>query len=360
MRKLIMENQNRIVKIPGYIKYFFILSGIVLTLYIIIIGQFLFKPLLSALIIAVILKPLISYLENKVRSRTLSVAIIVAGLFIVVSALLLFIFSQAQNITKDTDKLAQGFELVLDSVQNWLQSTFGFSPDKQVSLLKNNALDFLKKFTAFIPQFLLATADFFAEFFLFLIALCFFLYHRQFLINFLFQLSRDSQHHKINTILNSIQNINKKYIFGILLVILITGILNTAGLLILGIDHAIFFGVVAGILTIIPYIGIVTGSLLPVLYAIATTHSLWYPLGVIFVFSFVQFLEGNFITPKIVGHQVSLNPLASLLALFFAGKFLGILGVILALPCLAIIKVIFDQLDSLKPYGYLIGNAEKK
>lgn len=346
------------LKIPNYIKYFFILASIALTLSITIFGQFLVKPLLAALIIAILLKPLAARLEKWVKSRAIALAIIVIGLSIIVGLLILFILAQVQNITNDTEKMAAGFGTILDDIQRWLQSIFGFSPEKQISLLKNNSLDFAKKITALLPKFLLATADFFAEFILFIIALCFFIYHRRFLVNFLFKLSGNSQHRQITTILNAIQKVTKKYIFGLFLVTITTGVLNIIGLLILGIDHAIFFGTVAGILTIIPYVGIIAGSLLPVLYAIGTTDSLWYPLGVIFIFSFVQFLEGNFITPRIVGNQVSLNSLASLLALFFAGNFFGILGVILALPCLAIIKVILDHTQSLKPCGYLIGNPE--
>ena len=346
------------LQIPGYIKYFFILAAMVLTLYVAVVGQFLFKPLLAAMIVAILLKPLASRLEKWTHSRLLSVTIVVVLLLVLVGLLFLFIFSQVQNITEDTETLVQGFGVVLDKVQEWLQKIFGFSPDKQISMLKGYALDFVKKISSFLPGVLMATADFFAELLLFIIALCFFLYYRRFLVNFLFKLSKASTHAHLKLVLDSIQAVLKKYILGVSLVILITGTLNTAGLLILGINHAIFFGTVAGLLTIIPYIGIVVGSLLPVLFCIASNLPLWYPLAIILIFCFVQFLEGNFITPKIVGKQLSLNPLASLLALFIAGKFFGIMGIILSLPCLATIKVILDHVRSWKLYGYLLGNEE--
>ena len=345
-------------RIPGYMKYFFIMAGILLSFSIAVIAQSLFKPLMAALIIAILLKPLASRLERLIRSRILSAILSTCALLIAVVLLLVLIFSLAQDITADMDKLTAGFGVLLDKTQQWLESVFGFSSDKQISLLKNSSSELAKKITAFLPDFLIAASDFFAEFTLFIISLFFFIYYRQFLLRFLFKLSSPRSHQQLKTILDSIQKIIRKYILGLLLVTITTGILNTVGLLILGIKHAVLFGIVAGILTIIPYIGIVIGSILPVLLTIGTTQSLWYPLGVILIFSFVQFLEGNFITPKIIGEQVSLNPLAGLLALFISGKFFGILGVILALPCLAIIKIILDHNNRLKPFGYLLGNPE--
>jgi len=137
---------------------------------------------------------------------------------------------------------------------------------------------------------------------------------------------------------------------------LIVGVLNTTGLMILGIEHAMFFGALAAVLTIIPYIGVFIGSLLPILFALVTKDSLWYPVGVALIFWIVQFLEGNFITPNVVGGRVSINPFAAILALFFGGMIWGAIGMILSIPVLAITKVIFDTVPPLNPYGFLLGN----
>jgi len=142
---------------------------------------------------------------------------------------------------------------------------------------------------------------------------------------------------------------------GLSLIILIVAVLNTIGLLILGIDNAVLFGVMAAVLTLIPYIGILLGALLPVLFALFTKDSLWYPFGVVLIFMLIQFLEGNFLTPNIVGRQVSINPFAAILALIIGAMLLGLIGVMFALPVLAILKVICDEIVTLKPMGYLIG-----
>jgi predicted PurR-regulated permease PerM len=125
-------------------------------------------------------------------------------------------------------------------------------------------------------------------------------------------------------------------------------------LLLLGIDHAIFFGILSGILTIIPYIGIFIGALFPVIMALLTKDSMWYPAGVVIIFTIVQFIEGNFITPRITGSRVSINALAAIVALLIGGKILGIAGMILAVPALGIIKIILSHTTHLKHFVILI------
>ena len=142
---------------------------------------------------------------------------------------------------------------------------------------------------------------------------------------------------------------------GLLTVMGIVAILNSVGLMIIGVEHAWFFGIMASLLMLLPYIGIAIGSVLPALFAIATKDSYWYALAVIGWFQVVQILEGNFITPNIVGGKVSLNPLVSILSIFLFSMLFGFAGLILALPLMAILKVIFDTVPQLQPYGFLFG-----
>ena len=138
-------------------------------------------------------------------------------------------------------------------------------------------------------------------------------------------------------------------------VTMIVGTLNTISLFLLGIEGAIFFGFLAAILLVIPYIGILIGSLLPIVVALATKDSPMYAVGVAASFFAVQMLEGNFITPNIVGSKISINPLAAILGLLMGASLWGIAGMALCLPMIAIIKVIFDSVPDLQPYGFLVG-----
>ena len=144
------------------------------------------------------------------------------------------------------------------------------------------------------------------------------------------------------------------------MVMILVGILNSLGLLLLGIEHAFFFGFLASLLLLIPYIGIIVGSIIPALIAFATKDSYWYAIGVIAIFGFIQFLEGNLITPKITGSKISLNAFVSILSIILFSMLWGISGMILALPITASLKVIFDNSEKMKPLGILLGEANEK
>jgi predicted PurR-regulated permease PerM len=148
------------------------------------------------------------------------------------------------------------------------------------------------------------------------------------------------------------------YISGLTWVTLIIAALNSIGLLALGIDHAIFFGILSGVLTIIPYVGIIIGALFPLIMALITKDSIWSAVGVIIVFSVVQFLEGNFITPRITGSKVSINALAAIVALVLGGKILGIAGMILSIPAIGVLKIILSHSEHLKPFVILLEDKD--
>ena len=104
----------------------------------------------------------------------------------------------------------------------------------------------------------------------------------------------------------------------------------------------------------IPYIGIAIGATLPAIFALITKDSAWYAVGVVAVHAFVQFLEGNFITPKVTGSRISINALAAILALLIGNLLLGIAGMILAVPAVGILKILLATSKSLRPFVILL------
>ena len=342
--------------IPGYIKYFVILSSIVLTVYILIIGQPLISPVLSALIVALLLRPLSALLEKIKMNRGFSSVISIIVVLLVLGGLSYFFSAQVGSITSDLKSIGGRFNELIDRGHSWMESSFGVEQEQQTRYLKESLNSFLENSTMAVTRTVSATADFFTGFFLFLISLFFFLYYRRFFVTFIFKWFSSESYGPVSTTIRKVEMVVRSYIVGLFTVIIIVAILNSVGLMLLGIEHAIFFGVLAAVLTIIPYIGILIGSLLPILFALVTKDSLWYPLGVALLFWGVQFLEGNFITPNIVGGKVSINPFAAIIALFTGGMIWGALGMILSIPVLAIIKVICDAVQPLHPIAFLLDN----
>ncbi|MDQ3100132.1 MAG: AI-2E family transporter [Bacteroidota bacterium] len=156
-------------------------------------------------------------------------------------------------------------------------------------------------------------------------------------------------------IMTKISMLSRKYLRGVLIVIMILGVLNSIGFLLLGLKYAILLGFAIAFLNIIPYIGVLIGSLLPMIIALLTKDSMMYVLGALGVCLITQFLENNFITPYVVGSSVSLNPLASLIALLAAGMLWGVVGMVLAIPITGMLKIICDAIPSLRPWGFILG-----
>jgi predicted PurR-regulated permease PerM len=346
--------------LPFSVKYCVILLGLILTFYVLVIGQSIFNPLLAAFIVALQVKPLCYHMEKMKIPRLISTILSLVLILALLGGLSFFFSLQIAEITSDINSVIDSFDAVFDELQQWASTQFGIAPPDQIIYLKNAIATLLKNSTAFYKKMLSTTAGFFSAFFLFVIALFFFIYYRSFFVSLLYQIVRAKNHSFVKKILDNVEHVVRQYAGGLFLVILIIATLNTLGLLMLGVKHAIFFGCFAALLIIIPYLGITIGALLPTIYALATMDSLWYPLGVVALFVSVQFLEGSFITPNIVGTRVSINPFVIIVGIFASGMLFGMMGVILIIPVLAIIKVISDQIDMLKPLGYLLGSPSSE
>lgn len=332
------------------------LASIVLSCYVLIVAKSILAPVVTAFILALLLLPLSNVLERIRIPRGISAILSIIVVCLVIFGLFYFFSAQVRNIGRDLNSIEARFSEVIDRGYDWMEGTFGIEQQDQTTYLKDSLNSLLRNSTSVLSQTVSATAGFFTSFFLTLLSLFFFLYYRSFLMAFLHKLFDQEHHPKVRSTTMKVEKVVRSYILGLFTVIIIIAVLNTTGLMFLGIQHAVFFGVLAAVLTIIPYIGIFIGSLLPIVFAFVTKDSLWYPLGVALIFWGVQFLEGNFITPNIVGGRVSINPFAAILVLFFGGIIWGPIGMILSIPVLAIMKVIFDAIEPLQPYGFLIGN----
>jgi predicted PurR-regulated permease PerM len=122
------------------------------------------------------------------------------------------------------------------------------------------------------------------------------------------------------------------------------------------------FAILCGLLEIIPYIGNLTGTLLTLLVAAVNGANVTMLGSIVIVYSSVQLIQGWILEPLIVGPQVKINPFTTILALVIGELIWGIPGIFLAIPVIAMLKIVFDHIDSLRPFGLLIGeiNPSKK
>lgn len=324
-----------------------------LTIYGIILCRDIVIPLAFAVFLTMVSLPIVKWLERR-TGTILAVTIVVVGGTIIFGFLTWLLVSQIIGLVNDLPNLQERADKFVNDVKGlmWTELNIGQTELNQM------VQDFLKGVSVYLGAFLLTTGNTLATvvqipIYMFLMLI----YREKFRLFFLSLLPNTDEEMEWK---KDIENVTQGYITGLLLVTLIVAILNTTGLLILGIKHAIFFGILSGILTIIPYVGIFIGALLPTLMALITKDSIWYAAGVVAVFFVVQFLEGNFITPRITGSKVSINALAAIIALVLGGKILGIAGMILAVPAIGVLKIMLAYSRRLKPFVILLGDVDKQ
>jgi predicted PurR-regulated permease PerM len=327
-----------------------------LAVYWLIVLRTFLVPMLISILLSILVLPITIELQGK-GLRKVPAIIFTLILFLGLIAGILYVsFSQISDMIEMWPTFQQkSHQMVLD-LKGWMSTTLGFTDQNQMSELENMPSNLIKSNGS---TALLKTTSILADLALIPLYMFFMLYYRHFFCNFLYIVLGKKEKVRVNQVLLRIYDVVHNYLVGLFTVMVIVGALNTIGLLALGIKYAVFFGFFASLLLLIPYIGVIIGSLLPIMMALVTKESPMYAVGVGAIFLFIQFIEGNFITPYIVGSKISINPLMAIIALLLGGMLWGIAGMVLALPMIAILKVILDQSERLKAFGYVLGEPDE-
>jgi predicted PurR-regulated permease PerM len=316
-----------------------------------ILASDLVVPIAFAFFLSIVMLPIVKRLERRRLGTALSITIVLVGTVIIMSLLMWIVIDQIVGLVNDLPNLQAKFVLFVGQASGTLEQDFGISVVEQNKFVG----EFVRTVGTYLGSVLVSTTNTLSvliqiPIYIFLILI----YRDKFKDFFLSLLPHDNEF----TWKKDMEKVVQGYISGLTWVTLIIAALNSIGLLALGIDHAIFFGILSGVLTIIPYVGIIIGALFPLIMALITKDSIWSAVGVIIVFSVVQFLEGNFITPRITGSKVSINALAAIVALVLGGKILGIAGMILSIPAIGVLKIILSHSEHLKPFVILLEDKD--
>ena len=337
-------------------KLAYLLVVICLTAYVLYVGQGILIPLVFSLFFAFMLKPICEKIETKITYRPVSILLTIILAITPIIALITFFSLQLVEVVQNMDSISASIETAFNDFLGTIKSFVGISKKESKAILDENTSEIVKAPLAYLGTTISLSSNFLINLLLTFIYTFLLLLYRTaikkfYIIQFATNTKEDAEE-----LLSRIQSVIQKYLYGLLMVIAILGILNSIGLCIIGIEYAFFWGFLAAFLAIIPYIGTVLGGFLPFIYTFASTDTYWQPIAVIILFALVQVIEGNLITPKVVGSSIKINPLAAIVALLVGSSIWGIAGLILALPTIAIIRIIFGQIDFLKPINLLLSD----
>jgi predicted PurR-regulated permease PerM len=355
-----MEMGNRIFtsskSYPVWLKAPFILLGLCLLVIVMSYGKFILMPLAFAGIIAMLLNPIVERFEKWKMGRMFSIILVLFLITLIFSGIFTLITVRVIELSDKMPEIAEKLKSTSVEGISTIERISGISQNSQIEYVKNaieNVFDTGGEFLSSVAGAATGTVSFLTFMPLFVF---FMLYYKKMYVIFLQRIFENNQNSEIDKVLLRVQKVTQNYLVGVFTVVAIMAVLNSIGLLIIGLDYAIFFGIFASFLAFIPFVGAIIGALPAVLYAFLFYDTLWLPLMVIGIFTVVQLLESSYLTPRIVGSRVSINPFVAIIFLLLGGKIWGIAGMILFIPLIGIMRVGFSQVNELKPYGYLLGS----
>lgn len=316
-------------------------------------------PLTLAGILAMLFVGLCDKLENKGISRTLSALIAVILLLLGIGTIVFLLTWQLNDLTTNIEGMKQRVISLFQNLKEWINESFDISSKQQEEIIKEQGSG-SEGAGSMLASFAAGMLGAMVNMVLIIVYIYLFLYYRSRIKKFILKLVPFNQEPKAKKVLQQSTRVSQQYLSGLALMILALWIMYGIGFTLVGVENALFFAILCGILEIVPFVGNITGTSITVLAVIAQGGQTDQIIGVVVVYLIVQFLQTYILEPLIVGEQVNINPLFTIMVLVLGELIWGIAGMVLAIPLLGIVKIICDNIPALMPYGYLIGTDRKK
>lgn len=310
-------------------------------------------PLCIGGVLATVFLPFCNWIESKKVPKGIAVLLSLFGLLFIIFLLISLVGYQISELVADAEILKEKAIESGTKIQKFIFNTLNISIKEQDKILKSEQ----PSYSNLMQTMLGSMASFMSGIILMLVYFVFLLYYRNHIKKFLIQLVQKPQQEEMGEIIQSVAAVSQQYLIGLSKMIFLLWVMYGIGFSVLGVENAIFFAVLCGILEIIPFVGNITGTILTVLFAAINGVDSQVLIGIVIVYGIVQFIQGWILEPLIVGSQVKINSLFTILALVLGELLWGIPGIILAIPLTAMFKIICDHIEPMKAYGFLIGEV---
>jgi predicted PurR-regulated permease PerM len=335
------------------------LFSIIALSYILIVGKYIIAPFFLALLLAVLFVPFASFLENKLRfGRALSTLTSMTVILVLFAFFGYFFGTQLADFNQDVPLLKEQSNNVFIGFQQWIDATFHVNSKQQFEYIDMGISRLLSSSVEIVGVTFNVLASSFAFIMFFSFFFIFILNYRKLLVSFLFNVFADEHKSRVNKVIGEIKQMTKSYMVGVGIQILLVFLLTLLTLSMIQVKYALLLSLLTALINIVPYIGILFSMLLTALIAFVTGAPID-GLYVFIVYIVVHIIDANLILPFVVGSKVKINALVTFLGLLIGEGLWGISGMLLSIPSLAILKIIFDNVDSLKPWGALLGENVK-
>ena len=343
---------------PFYQKISLTLLALVLLGLLVFLGKDILLPLLFSVLLSTLLLPFTAYLRRKGIHRVFSILLPVLLSFFAIAGVLYLLSSQVVNFLDDIPALKERIGEVSSGFQKWVNENTHITVRKQNQYIAQAAENLKDQVPQLVGMTFISLTGILSYLILLPLYTFLILYHKNTIKTFLIAVFRNGSEQRVCEVLTESTAIGQRYVFGLLIETSIVFALNTAGFLVLGIKYAVFLALLAALLNLVPYVGMIVANILCMLVTLISSDNLSDMLWVGAVLALVQLFDNNVGMPMIVSNKVRINALVTIVGVLVGGALCGVPGMFLAIPAMAVCKVIFDKVPELNPWGVLFGDED--
>jgi predicted PurR-regulated permease PerM len=322
-------------------------------------GKPFFVPLTFAGLLSMLLLPVSLKLEGWGMNKAVAIVLSILLIVLFFGGVIALLAWQISDISQDASQIEQSIQQKIQQVRQYVSNTLDISPQKQQELFQKQQSSG-GKLASFLTNALTSVGAVLTNFLLVLVYIFLFMYFREHLKKFILKLFPRTQQAEARKVIESSRKVAQKYITGLMLMITGLWVMYSIGFAIVGVKNFVFFAILCGLLEIVPFVGNLIGNILTVVVSLAQGGDMNMVIGILVTYGLVQFIQSYILEPLVVGSEVSIHPVFTIIGIV-AGEFIwGIAGMILAIPILGITKIVCDHVEPLKPFGFLIGDEKKK
>jgi predicted PurR-regulated permease PerM len=346
---------------PFYIKLAAVLFSLIAIGFIVITAKEILAPLIFSCLFSMLLLPVAAFFEYKIRlPRSAASMVAVVLLLTFIGALIYVIGSQVADLFKEWPQFQAQIKNSLWEFRGWVQDNFHITRGKQLKVASQATSKVLSPDTAVVGATVLSVSGILLFLVFTFIYTFFFLLYRTLILKFLESVFLKENKSIVHQIMEQVQYMIRKYIIGLLIEMGIVAVGVSTAFTFMGVRYAILLGLLTGLLNIIPYVGIFTALVISAIVTLGTSPDSTQAVWVIVTLVVTHLIDSNVLLPLVVASKVRINALITILGVVAGEMIWGIPGMFLSIPCIAVLKIIFDRVESLQPWGIILGDEEKK
>jgi len=345
---------SELYRLPFYVRVAMVSVSLSVVVYTLNIGQDIIIPIVFATMLAILLNPVVNFLTRKKIHRLIAIVTTVTVAFFLVGIICYIAIAQASHLSNSFPSMKDKFESSSNELVQWLSEKTNMQVPIIHSWLEEMQRELLKDLA--VKESIGRLGNALLSAFILPVYMVLILFYKSRLLGFIHLLFGQQDQKAVEEVLDSVKRIVQCFLVGLFIEMFIVAVLNSVGLMLMNMEYALLLALLGAFLNIIPYLGSIIAATVFMIIALLTKEPI-FMLYVLIMFLIVQFIDNNFLLPKVVASRVKINALISIVVVIIGGTLWGIPGMFLAIPMTAILKVIFDHVDSLKSWGYLLGDS---